>query len=76
MTLEEDIEKDRDACFGSLALEDQIRKMAWKLYTINPKFVIGSLLLLVDSMTKEYGVDCTKKLEAIAKYVDKQKVGE
>lgn len=76
MTLEEDIEKDRDACFGALALEDQIQRMAWKLYTISPKFVIGSLLLLVDSMTKEYGVDCTKKITTITKYLDKQEVKE
>ncbi len=72
MTIDEDIARDQHYCCMSLALEEEARKIARKLFAINPNHAIGSLLYLVDELMKKSGVDLTKELGAIAKKYDKQ----
>ena len=64
-------DEDMDLVFMSMAHADQIQKLAWKEYRINPTFAIGTLLQTVDWLIKSDGGDCTKQIRTLAKTIDK-----
>lgn len=60
-----------DSIFRSMAHADQIQKLAWAEYRVDPTFAIGTLLQTVDWLIKSDGGDCTKQIRTLAKTIDK-----